>query len=198
MDFDQYYIGKLPICRISFSTPVPERKRLTDKLRSLAVSGRYNDVLAGVGEYLPTDKKGELIKGKERSDAVHDLLSFLAEQMTQMNKRKHELTCEFLTWLEREITKKPIENLKDKTKIKQFYENNLETLAGVLKQNGIFPQMLELGNRRFAVLEKAYSNTMIELQPIKDQLTTIDNLIDKIIYRLYGFTADEIELIETV
>lgn len=196
MDFDEYYIGKLPICQISFSTTASKRKRLTDKLKSLAVSGRFNDVLAGVDEYLPKDKNGELIKGKEKSDAVHDLLSFLAEQMTEMNKRKYELTREFLAWLEREITKKPIEKLKDKNKIREFCENDLSTLAEALKQNAIFPHLLELGDTRFAVLEKAYNDTMSEVQPIKNQITSIDNLIDKIVFKLYGLTADEIELIE--
>jgi type I restriction-modification system DNA methylase subunit len=196
MHLEDYHIGKLPICQISFSTPLPERKRLTDKLRSLAVSGKYNDILSAVDEYLPTDQNGELIKGKERSDVVHDLLSFLAEHMTEMNKRKYELTHEFLAWLEREITKKPIEKLKDKNKIREFCENDLNTLAGALKQNGIFPRVLEMGDTRFAVLEKAYNDTMTELQPIKSQLASIDNLIDRIVFRLYGLTTDEIELIE--
>jgi type I restriction-modification system DNA methylase subunit len=198
MHLEDYHIGKLPICQISFSTPVPERKQLTEKLKLLAISGRFNDVLAGVDEYLPKDKNGELIKGKEKSDAVHDLLSFLAEQMTEMNKRKYELTSEFLAWLEREITKKPIEKLKVKNKVKEFYENDLNTLAEALKQNSIFPRVLELGDTRFAILEKAYNDTMTEVQPIKNQLAFIDNLIDNIVFRLYGLTADEIELIEAV
>lgn len=197
MHLEDYHIGKLPICPISFSAPVTERKRLTDKLRSLAVSGRYDDVLIGVNEYLPRDKRGELIKGKERTDAIHDFLSSLAEKMTEMNQKKQELTSDFIAWLGREITNEPIENLKDKSKIKQFHEHNLETLVGVLKQNGIFPRVMSLGDERFGLLKKAYDNTMTELQPIKDQIGALDRLIDNIIYRLYGFTVDYIELIET-
>jgi len=196
MDFDEYYIDKLPICQIHFLTPAQERKKLIDKLNSLVKSDRYNDVLETVEEYLPRDKKGELIKGKEKSDVIHDLLAFLAEQMVEMNRQEHKFIQEFLVWLEREIIKKPIESLKDKSKIREFYESDLRALVEILKQNGVFPKTLELGNRRYEILEKAFIDTMSELKPIIDKSIGMDSLIDQVIYRLYGLTEDEIKLVE--
>ena len=47
--------------------------------------------------------KHHLTADPERSDIVHDLLAFQAEQMVEMNKAKGEEIRGFLRWLEREI-----------------------------------------------------------------------------------------------
>jgi hypothetical protein len=45
-------------------------------------------------------------------------------------------------------------------------------------------------------LEKEYQDSLNTLLPIKDQLTRCDQLIDAIVYRLYGLTEAEIAIVE--
>jgi len=37
---------------------------------------------------------------------------------------------------------------------------------------------------------------MSVLEPLKEKIKTTDNLIDQIVYRLYGLTDKEIEIVE--
>lgn len=53
-----------------------------------------------VDTFLPKDKEGTFIAEKEKSDVVHDVLAFLAEQLIEMNKTKQAEIKGFLSWLE--------------------------------------------------------------------------------------------------
>ncbi len=187
---------QLPIPRISFATPKFERKNLTKTLKTMVEAEKFDEVLNIVEKYLPKDKKGDFIVKKEKSDVVHDLLVFLAERMIEMNKKKQKLAKEFLSWLEQEIIKSPIESVKNKTKIKAFHKYNFDTLLRVLKENGKLPKLINFGDKRQEALEKAYENTMAKLQPLKDKIAATDNLIDQIVYKLYGLTEKEIRIVE--
>lgn len=65
---------------------------------------------------------------------IHDILAFLAEQMIEMNKKKQSEVKGFTEWLGRE-TGASIDDLKLKTKIKQYYEHDFDALLDALKQN---------------------------------------------------------------
>ncbi|MHB8629998.1 MAG: hypothetical protein ACYDBJ_28585 [Aggregatilineales bacterium] len=45
-------------------------------------------------------------------------------------------------------------------------------------------------------LEKEYERSLSVLRPIKAQLATTDALIDQVVYKLYGLTEDEINIVE--
>jgi len=70
----------------------------------------------------------------ERADVVHDLLSFLAEQMMSLNNKKQAETTGFLHWLEMTVGAK-INLLKNKSKIANYHDDTLVTLLDVLKEN---------------------------------------------------------------
>ncbi|MDP2845797.1 MAG: hypothetical protein Q8N79_06970, partial [Candidatus Methanoperedens sp.] len=70
----------------------------------------------------------------EESDVVHDLLAYLAERMIEMNKEKNAEIKGFLRWLEGEIGA-PVEELTNKTGIKEYYEAGFDALAGALAKN---------------------------------------------------------------
>jgi hypothetical protein len=67
-----------------------------------------------------------------------------------------------------------------------------------------FSHRLHQNRTRFGVsltaiegeLRHAYEQSLATLLPIKRELARTDALIDKVVYRLYGLTDDEIELIE--
>ena len=68
---------------------------------------------------LPKDEAGNFIAERERSDAVHDLLAFLAERMLEMNKQKQQEIRGFLVWLEGFMGAK-VEDLTPKTKLQSY------------------------------------------------------------------------------
>ena len=69
-----------------------------------------------------------------RADTIHDFLSYLAEQMIEMNKKKTEETKGFLKWFEREIGAE-INSLANKTAVKEYHEHDFNQLIEVLKKN---------------------------------------------------------------
>ncbi|MDD4448574.1 MAG: N-6 DNA methylase, partial [Methanothrix sp.] len=129
-----YEIGALPIPAISFTTPAPERARLVAELEQLYADGKFTEILAQVEACLPKDEAGNFIADQEKSDVVHDLLSFLAERMLEMNKEKQNEIKGFLGWLEGYVGAK-VEDLTPKTKLQSYYEHDYEGLMAVLKKN---------------------------------------------------------------
>ena len=79
---DMATIREFSIRNINFATPTDERNRQFEKAKTLYQRcldrGSTDCVLGFVKHHLTADP--------ERSDVVHDLLAFLAEQMVEMNK----------------------------------------------------------------------------------------------------------------
>ncbi|MCX6672518.1 MAG: Eco57I restriction-modification methylase domain-containing protein, partial [Methanothrix sp.] len=122
---------RLPIRRISFTTPAPERARLGTELQQLYADGKFSEILAQVDACLPKDEAGNFITEQEKSDVVHDLLAFLAERMLDMNKQKQTEVKGFLGWLESYLGAK-VEDLTPKTKLQGYYEHDYESFLAVL------------------------------------------------------------------
>ena len=146
----------------------------------------------------------------EQADVVHDLLAFLAARMIELNKQRQKEMKAFLQWLETELEIAPdakgrvgIEALTGKTRIKDFlgdYQKGEEALS--------FDELWEISrkNKRrigrsltpafMQEFRSAYDNTLANLLPIKETLRLTDGLIDQIVYRLYGLTKEEMDLVE--
>ncbi len=182
----------LPIRRINFTTPTDERDRQLEKAKTLYQRcldrGSTDCVLGFVKHHLTADL--------ERSDVVHDLLAFLAEEMVEMNKTKGEEIRGFLRWLEREIGVE-IDTLKNKTKIQGYFDLSLEELLEILRSN----------RRRIAVdpssrdfqesLEREFTKSLDKLNPLLTRIEQTDALIDQVVYRLYDLDAEEIAIVES-
>ena len=147
----------------------------------------------------------------EQSDVVHDLLAFIAERMITLNKERQEKMKAFLKWLEAELEitpdakgRKGIEALTGKTKLKDFlgdYQKGEEALSfdelwEILRKNkrrigrSLTPTFME-------EVRAAYEISLSDLLPIKETLRLTDALIDQIVYRLYGLTEEEMDLVES-
>ena len=131
----------------------------------------------------PTDKV-------ERTDVVHDILAFLAEQMMEMNKVKQEEIKGFLKYLERRIGK-DIDDLKGKTKIKDYYGGGFNDLIKVLGNNNIKLKRIDEEQ-----IEKEFTRSVNKLNPLITRIKATDTLIDRMVYKLYGLTPEEIEIVE--
>lgn len=189
------YLEKLPIRRISFTTPKEEREKLVNELKERYQDEKFDEVLKIVEECLPKDKEGDFTTKKEKSDVVHDFLVYLAEQMIEMNKTKHAEIKGFLSWLEREIGAE-IENLSNKTAIKDYYEGAIDSLLCALKKNKrkfkIDPTRREIQDK----ITEEFTKSISKLSPLKQTITATDKLIDQIVYKLYGLTEKEVEIVE--
>ena len=186
---------RLPIRRISFTTPAPERARLVAELQQLYAEGKHDEILAGVESLLPKDEAGNFITEQEKSDVVHDLLAFLAERMLEMNKQKQQEIRGFLDWLEGYLGAK-IEDLKPKTRILSYYDSDYESLLAVLKKNKkkltIDPSRREPGE----LLRAEFEGSKKKLDPLMERIRRTDELIDAVVYRLYGLTDEEIGIVK--
>lgn len=146
----------------------------------------------------------------EQSDVLHDILTFLAEEMIRLNQEKQREMKSFLAWLEAELQVKPdrhgttgIEALIGKTQLKNYigdYQKNepelpFEELWKILQKNKSRVGR-KLTPKFMAELRKAYEQSLAKLWPIKERLRLTDDLIDQIVYRLYSLTEEEIKLVE--
>jgi len=165
------------------------------ELQQLYDEGKHDEILAGVEACLPRDEAGNFITEQEKSDVVHDLLAFLAERMLEMNKVKQKEIRGFLDWLEGYLGAK-IEDLKPKTRILSYYESDYESLLAVLKKNKkrltIDPSRREPGE----LLRSEFEGSKKKLDPLMDKIRETDELIDAVVYRLYGLTDEEIGIVE--
>ena len=106
-----------PFPNIRFSTPAKSRTSLGAKSKQLyqrSVSdGNADRMLAFVAE--------QLAAKPECADVVHDLLAFLAEQMTALNQEKRATVKQFLNDL-KDFHDIDTHTLKPKTKLDKFWE----------------------------------------------------------------------------
>jgi hypothetical protein len=192
------YLQQIPLRVINFTTPDKEHQQLLDQAKKLYQdylgSKNWDGILSFISELLPLKEDGTPDTEQEQSDVVHDLLAFLAEEMTRLNKEKQSKIKAFLSWLEKEIIKGSIEDQKNKTKIKNFHEGTLDELMDVLKKNRAVPDPCP--SSIWNTVKAEFSAAVTELTPLKNQIAATDKLIDQIVYKLYNLTDEEIAIVE--
>lgn len=131
-----------------------------------------------------------------RNDTVHDLLAFLAERMIDMNNVKNDEVKGFLNWLGREIGA-DIEDLANKTAVKEYHDHDFIGLLEVLKKNK-GKLSIDLSSRKNQeLLDKHFKeSSSAMLAPLKARIKATDDLIDEIVFRLYGLAEDEINIVK--
>jgi hypothetical protein len=166
------------------------------ELKGLYESRMFDQILASVETCLPRDAQGNFISDQEKSDVIHDLLAFLAEQMLEMNKQKQQEIKGFLGWLETEMGAK-VDDLSPKTNVQEYYRLQFDELLVILKKNkrklkDYDPARREPQER----LRLEFDASLAKLQPLMERIAATDRLIDQIVYRLYGLTEEEIGIVE--
>ncbi|MEI6499401.1 MAG: N-6 DNA methylase [Armatimonadota bacterium] len=130
-----------------------------------------------------------------REDLVHDLLAALAERMMDLNRRKHEETGKFLQWLEWYIGC-PVEELPGKTILQDFYKHAdpkalLDVLAKSKKRLG-----KPITAAFVAEVTREHRQALAAISPILADLEQTNELIDEIVFRLYGLSEEEIVVVK--
>ena len=65
--YKAFYLKQLPIRRISFTTPEPDRARLVAEMKAHYQAGKFEEILSSVEACLPKDAEGNFITAKEKS-----------------------------------------------------------------------------------------------------------------------------------
>jgi hypothetical protein len=132
------------------------------------------------------------------------MLAFLAECMIALHKQKQAEARGFTGWLEQH-TSSALNEWKLKTVVQSFWEQPWEEVARALQQNRArFVQTQGLrGKAADAALEPLaraarlqWEQSSAALAPTLALIAATDRLIDLLVYRLYGLTDDEIDLVE--
>lgn len=145
-------------------------------------------------------------------DHHHDLLAYLAQQMIDLNHQQQQLTENFWLDLEGVTDEATFGKLRDKGK----WESTLhratacrpyvspdsratrtldESLAWDEAAYRAFIKALAGRGSHLADLVAVYRRYAPAYQRLVTSLTTTDALIDRLVYQLYGLTAEEIALV---
>jgi hypothetical protein len=111
-----------------------------------------------------------------------------------LNKEKQAAIKAFLTWLEKEIIKGPIDDQKNKTKIKNFHEATFDDLLDTLKKNKVLPDPCPSQTRDTVFAEFTAATNV--LAPLKASIAATDKIIDQIVYVLYDLSEAEKDIVE--
>ncbi len=166
-------------------------------------SALKKDTLSGYGE------NGNPL---EKSDVVHDFLAFLAEQMIEMNRAKRTQIGRFWTDLEgvtdantfAKLQKgKQERSLARKEPLRQFVnpesasskrlEYALEWTEEAFKE---FVKVLVSRIPNLSDFLDVYRKYAPAVQTLAQRVQATDELIDQIVYRLYGLTEEEVKIVE--
>ena len=201
------YMKEVPIRSINFTTPPQERAYYLEKCKNLYMHCLdKNDQACALGFV-----DHHLSKEPEESDVVQDLLAFLAEEMIRLNKEKRAAQKEFLDWFVKTLRILPdkegrngIDVLTGKGKLADYpgdYQKGesplaFEELLDILRKNkgrlGVSLSDAGLVER----LRNEYEGSLERVLPLKERLAKTNELIDQVVYRLYGLTEEEIGVVE--
>ena len=180
----------LPIRQVEFTTLASERKRLTTKARALYESG-----LPTKSAFILDFVEKEL--AANHTDVIHDLLAFLAGRMTELNQQKQTAAKKFLTDL-KDFHGVDTRALTPKTKLDEFWKLETAEMFAHLRANTktLAAQNIRLKDSDEEKIRDRFQKAKEKLVPLDSQINSTDELIDQVIYRLYGLTAEEIKIVE--
>jgi hypothetical protein len=177
-------IPKLPIRRIAFTTTSPERKRY------LAAAIKLYERSLSANDFGRTLEFVDQQLRENRSDVVHDLLVFLADRLIEMNKRKCTTARQFLTDL-KDFHGIDVRSLNPKTKMDEFWKLEAADVFVHFRANKV-----QLRGSDEEKIRERFSKSKSALVPLDSQIAFTDQLIDQIVYRLYGLTPEEIKIVK--
>jgi hypothetical protein len=132
------------------------------------------------------------------TDVVHDFLAFLAERMMAMKQEKRTTAKQFLTDL-KDFHNIDSRTLNPKTKLDEFWKLEALDLFAHLHKNArrLEEQKVRLSEKDEDKIRSRFVMAKETLLPLETQIAFTDQLIDQIVYRLYGLTDEEIVLVES-
>jgi len=208
-------VAQIPIPHIPFTTPQEERTALFNEGLAFYTNQEYRQLYAFV--------EARLHHQPAQCDVVHDLLAFLAEQMTSLKGHQAEKREDFLLTLEGLLPKASLQKLgrlwtplavsaaSDDIAAKLQAEANevLGSLAaqtldlsehfGILEEEQwkwLLKRRLRGTLNNLPELVKVYRTYQPPIAMLDRHIKDTAQTIDQITYRLYGLTKEEIATVE--
>lgn len=178
------HLQLLPIPSINFVTEKTIIDNTISKLTLLYHENRVPEIISIVENMLH----------EQKNDFVHDFLAFLAQEMTRMNNEKYREARGFSGWLEREF-KIQVDNLTNKTAIKEYYNYEFNQFLDFLKKNQKNISSNLSDRRKQELIEKHFSSSTSIQSTLKFKISVTDKIIDKIVFGLYGLSDNEINIL---
>jgi hypothetical protein len=157
--------------------------------------------------------ESELNNNNPHTDTIHDLLAHLAEQMIAIHKEKQTLTADFWTDLEGATNAATFRKLRDKGKQEAGlaadpalapHLNPASKSGRTLDESLAWDEAAFKGFVRalagpvdnLSGLVKVYGRSAPRYRELVERIGRTDWLIDRIVYKLYGLTGEEIAIVE--
>ncbi len=159
----------------------------------------------------------------EQSDVVHDLLVFMAQQMTNLHKRRTEALEDFTLGMEGVLSEAEMEKMgrlwtppsPSKTDNgeaeKKLADAQAKLGALALRTLDLDEDIGRLNEEQWkwllkrklskpdmAYLTKVYRTHQPPIAALDQRIALLDKLIDQVVYRLYGLTEEERTVVEEV
>ncbi len=215
--FFTQYVAQVPIRRVVIATPPQERAALAQQALALALDERK----MSYEKLLPVEAC--LAHDPEQIDVVYDLLVLLAEPLSDLYKQREEALRKFMHDLAMALPREQMAKLRrlwtplpppqgDRAAQKKADEARkalgywasqalaLEDAPG--KLNGdqwlwlLWERVPDLNSRQRGDAALAFAAQQQLLSNLESRASAIEDLIDKIVYRLYGLTQNEIATVE--
>lgn len=128
---------------------------------------------------------------------MHDKMVKLVQNMLDAQKRKQEITQNYITWLESiigakvdDLTNK--ETIRDPVKLKNIDELIKLLIKNRKKLKGFAPKRLAAQQE----ITDDFNQCKAQIDSIAAEISKTDREIDSLVYKLYGLTSEEIEIVE--
>ena len=188
---DGYYeyssglLNNLPIRRINFAVRSDERKTCFEETVSQYTDNNYESIPSQTASYMDRQPEG--------SGIVHDLLSYLANEMTIMHNTRVEIEDTWQEWVEAAVPDqhKLTRDFRERAWVKAGLEHGWEGIKAEFQARKAIPSGKDLQR-----LRQETEEALSELRPLYERIQKTDDLIDQIVYRLYGLTEEEISVVE--
>jgi hypothetical protein len=176
------YMTLVPIRRVSqqHAGDAEVRRRLV----ALAEELQADAVLAAIDTLLPLDEGGVPELDQEHSAPVRDLLAHLGRRMTELHRERQTIERVFTEWLAysgTETARLP----------KAFREGGWAELAGAAEVLAEFQRRrVPLSAPQLGQLQREVANALDQLAPVRQRIAAFDDLIERVVRRLYGVAGD--------
>jgi Alw26I/Eco31I/Esp3I family type II restriction m6 adenine DNA methyltransferase len=188
-----YEIDGMPMPHFVFTTLATRRAALAAAAKKVYASALAAEDDSGVLIFV----QEQLLANPGRSDVVHDLLAFLAGRMMDLNQRQRAVARQFLTDL-KDFHGIDARALNPKTKLDEFWKLDTAEVFAHLKKNrkALAEAKLDLNETAENKIRSRFEQSKSAILPLEAQIVFTDALIDRIVYRLYALTPEEINIVQ--
>lgn len=208
-------ILKIPILDIDFKTDEYEKTKYLEESKKIYkeyLNAKNNsDAITIMLKILETDKINLL---EQKKDIMHDFLVYLVDQMTELNTKKKEYINNFWIDLEGIVEYNTFQKLEKGKQERSLFKNDSckpyveEGSYTTFKLDRAllwdvdgfkgFVKILVDNIKNLSEIINIYEKYSSDICDIQNKTQKTDELIDSIVYELYGLTDEEIKIVEQI